>query len=154
MVLNLAGGTEPCKFYTCIHRTLRGWKNKMSVMTLIYFTFIAQNLLPPKPWNWLTKPLGFDRTTGSPVKNHWVTVTLGETMTWEDFWKIMREYLAKIYWNMRWKIHFMARSWNEIWENWRFQNPPIIYYRCNLSDKRFLPRFIIEPSIFLVPSIG
>ena len=35
--LNLVGGTGPHKFHTCIHRTLRSWKNKMSVMKFIDF---------------------------------------------------------------------------------------------------------------------
>ena len=39
---NLNGGTEPHKFHTCIHRTLRSCKNKMCVVNFIY---IAQNLL-------------------------------------------------------------------------------------------------------------
>ena len=29
VVLNLIGGTEPCKLHQCIHRTLRNWKNKI-----------------------------------------------------------------------------------------------------------------------------
>ena len=67
MVYNLVGGIEPHKFHTCIHRTLRSFKNKMSVMNFIYFIFIAQNFLLLNPWNWLTEPLEFDRTQ---VKNH------------------------------------------------------------------------------------
>ena len=67
VVLNLVGGTEPHKFHTCINRTLRSWKNKMCVVNFIFFTFIAQNILPPNPWNWLTEPLVFDRIQ---VKNH------------------------------------------------------------------------------------
>ena len=58
VVLNLVGGTESHKFHTCIHRTLRSWKNKMGVVKYIFFTFIAQNLLPLNPRNWLTEPLG------------------------------------------------------------------------------------------------
>ena len=56
MVLNLVVGTEPHKFHTCIHGTLRVWKNKMCVVKFIFFTFIVQNLLPPNPWTWLTEP--------------------------------------------------------------------------------------------------
>ena len=29
VVLNLFGGIEPRKLYTCIHQALRSWKNKM-----------------------------------------------------------------------------------------------------------------------------
>ena len=29
VVLNFVGGTEPLKFHTCIHQTLRSWKNEM-----------------------------------------------------------------------------------------------------------------------------
>ena len=43
-------------------------KNKIYVMNFIHFIFIAQNLLLPNLWNWLTEPLGFDQTQ---VKNHW-----------------------------------------------------------------------------------
>ena len=57
MVLNLVVGTEPYKLNTCIHRTLRSWKNKC-VSWILFFTFIAQNLLPPNPWKWLTEPWG------------------------------------------------------------------------------------------------
>ena len=35
-------------------------------MNFFFFTFIAQNLFPPNPWNWLTEPLGFDR---NQIKN-------------------------------------------------------------------------------------
>ena len=49
VILNLVRGTEPHKFHTCIHRTLRSYKNKMRVVNFIFFTFIAQNLLPPNP---------------------------------------------------------------------------------------------------------
>ena len=50
VVLNLGGGTESHEFHTCIHRTLRRWKNKMYVVNFIFSTFIAQNLFPPNPW--------------------------------------------------------------------------------------------------------
>ena len=44
MVLNLIGGTEPCKLHQCIHRTLRNWKNKYDFFkTGIYF-ISAQNV--------------------------------------------------------------------------------------------------------------
>ena len=49
MVLNLVGGTEPHKFYTCIHWTLRSWKNKMCVVNFILFIFIAQKSLAAEP---------------------------------------------------------------------------------------------------------
>ena len=39
VVLNLVGGTEPHKFHTCIHRTLRSWKNKMCVVIFIFLNF-------------------------------------------------------------------------------------------------------------------
>ena len=58
VVLNLIGGTEPHKFHTCIHRTIRSWKNKICRE----FFFIAQNLLPPNPRNGLIEPRL--RTTG------------------------------------------------------------------------------------------
>ena len=74
VVLNLVGGTEPHKFHTCIHWTLRSWKNKMCVVNFIYFIFIAQNISLPSPWNWLTKPLGFDRTQVRFTKNHWPNI--------------------------------------------------------------------------------
>ena len=38
------------------------------VSWFFFFSFIAQNLLPPNPWNWLPEPLGFDQTQ---VKNYW-----------------------------------------------------------------------------------
>ena len=65
VVLNPAGGTEPHKFHTCIHRTLRSCKNKVCVVNFIYFIFIAQNLLT-------AEPLGFDLTQ---FKNGWFNVT-------------------------------------------------------------------------------
>ena len=45
------------KFHTCFHRTLRSWKNKMFVV-IFFFTFIAQNLFPPNPWDSLAESLG------------------------------------------------------------------------------------------------
>ena len=44
VVLNLGGGTESHEFHTCIHRTLRRWKNKMCVVNFIFFTLIVKNL--------------------------------------------------------------------------------------------------------------
>ena len=36
VVLNLVGATGPHKFHTCIHRTLRSWKNKISFFSSSY----------------------------------------------------------------------------------------------------------------------
>ena len=41
MVLNLVGGTELHKFRTCIHRTLRNWKNKMCFFFQIQNVYIT-----------------------------------------------------------------------------------------------------------------
>jgi len=41
VVLNLVGGTEPHKFYTCIHQALRSWKNRMRV---VHFFFLLSLL--------------------------------------------------------------------------------------------------------------
>jgi len=60
VVLNLVGGSEPHKFHSCIHRTLRSWKNKMCVVNFIFFYFYCSKSLA-------SKPLGFDRIQ---VKNH------------------------------------------------------------------------------------
>ena len=40
VVLNLIGGTEPCKFHQCIHRTLRNWKNKIWFLQNIFPLFL------------------------------------------------------------------------------------------------------------------
>ena len=75
----LVGGTEPHKFHTCIHRTLRSCKNMMCVRN---FIFIAQNLLLPNPWIWLPEPLGFDRTQ---VENHSIRATHAPSLFVQDF---------------------------------------------------------------------
>ena len=40
VVLNLIGGTEPCKLHQCIHRTLRNWKNKIWFLQNIFPLFL------------------------------------------------------------------------------------------------------------------
>ena len=49
LILNLVGGTEPHKFDTCIHLTLRNWKNKICVVNFIYFYFCSSKSLTAEP---------------------------------------------------------------------------------------------------------
>ena len=44
VVLDLFGGTEPHNFHTCIHRTLRSWKNKMLGILIIIIIIIIIHL--------------------------------------------------------------------------------------------------------------
>ena len=64
MVLNIFGGTGPHKFHTCIHRTLRSWKNEMCF-------FYSSYSKPPNPQT--AETLGFNQTQ---VKNHCLSSTL------------------------------------------------------------------------------
>ena len=41
MVLNLIGGTEPCKLHQCSHRTLRNWKNNMLIWFKAELSFVS-----------------------------------------------------------------------------------------------------------------
>jgi len=68
-VLNPVGGTEPHRSHTCIHQTLRIWKNKMCVVNFIFFTFLLLKISCRRnPETDFTKPLGFVRTQ---VENHY-----------------------------------------------------------------------------------
>ena len=43
VINNLVGGTETHKFHTCIHRTLRSWKNIMCVRNFILFFYCSKS---------------------------------------------------------------------------------------------------------------
>ena len=44
VVLNLVGGTEPHKFHTCIHRTLRSCKNKKCFLFFKFKTYAYNHI--------------------------------------------------------------------------------------------------------------
>ena len=66
VVFNLVGGTESHKFHTCIHWTLRSWKNKMFVV-IFFFYFYCSKSLSAEPLRLTRRIPGFDWTQ---VKNH------------------------------------------------------------------------------------
>ena len=80
VVLNLVGRTEPHKFHTCIHRTVRSWKNKMCVVNFILLLLkISCRQTPdtdsPSPWGSIEPRL---RTTVL----RWCTIRIHLILRW------------------------------------------------------------------------